>query len=65
MKPYEASSSRVFGKLLFSSAFAFAPPQSDETGYGPWTRDWALIELLPSRHQVHLNTLNSANKVFV
>ncbi|PTB40189.1 hypothetical protein M441DRAFT_70020 [Trichoderma asperellum CBS 433.97] len=63
MRPYVASSSRVFGTLLYSPAFAFAPAQREAPGNGPWQRDWALIELLPSRHQAQLGTLK--NKVFV
>ncbi|KAM0264321.1 hypothetical protein ACHAQJ_000811 [Trichoderma viride] len=59
MKPYEAPSARVFGRLLYSPEFATA---SSEFG-ALWLRDWALIELLASHHQAPLSSLK--NKVFV
>lgn len=63
MRPYVASSLRTFGMLLYSPEFAIAPAQREAPGCGPWLRDWALIELLPSRHQTPLGTL--MNNVFV
>ncbi|KAM0484292.1 hypothetical protein ACHAPX_001712 [Trichoderma viride] len=62
MRPYIAPASRVFGKLLYSPAFAFAPLQNEGRGHGHWLRDWALIELLPSSHQASLGALT--NNVF-
>ncbi|RFU79633.1 hypothetical protein TARUN_2606 [Trichoderma arundinaceum] len=59
IKPYEASSSRVFGQLLYAPEF-----NSTSSGHGAtWLRDWALIELLPGRHQAQHSALK--NKVFV
>ncbi|KAL7922222.1 hypothetical protein ACQKWADRAFT_292795 [Trichoderma austrokoningii] len=63
IRPYVASSSRVFGTLLYAPEAAFAPLQIDGRGHGQWLRDWALIEPLPSRHQASLGTLT--NKVFI
>ncbi|PON22955.1 hypothetical protein TGAM01_v208210 [Trichoderma gamsii] len=63
MKPYVASSSRVFGTLLSAPKLVYSRALRDTPGYDPWLRDWALIELLPRRHQISLDTLR--NKVFV
>ncbi|KAL7781939.1 hypothetical protein V8C37DRAFT_398062 [Trichoderma ceciliae] len=59
MKPYENSSSRVFGQLLYSPELACI---STENGAN-WLRDWALIELLPNHHQAQMSSLK--NKAFV
>ncbi|UKZ68306.1 uncharacterized protein TrAtP1_009343 [Trichoderma atroviride] len=63
MKPYAASPSRRFGTLLYSPALRYSRALRETPGYDPWLRDWALIELLPSRHQAPLGTLT--NNVFV
>lgn len=63
MKPYADSSSRTFGTLLYSPEPRYSRALRDTPGYDPWLRDWALIELLPSRHQAPLGTLT--NNVFV
>ncbi|KAK1237853.1 hypothetical protein MKX08_002432 [Trichoderma sp. CBMAI-0020] len=59
MDRYKTPASRVFGHLLYSPELACA---SDNTDGAKWLRDWALIELLPSRHQAQLSALK--NKVF-
>jgi hypothetical protein len=60
MVRYKTPSSRVFGHLLYSPELGNA---SDSVNVAEWLRDWALIELLPSRHQAQLSELK--NKVFV
>lgn len=58
MVRYAAPSSRDFGHLLYSPEFGC----TSENGM-TWLRDWELIELLPSRHQAQLHSLE--NKVYV
>ncbi|PON20808.1 hypothetical protein TGAM01_v210316 [Trichoderma gamsii] len=59
MERYKTPTSRVFGHLLYSPELACA---SDNTNGAQWLRNWALIELLPNRHQAQLSALK--NKVF-
>ncbi|KAL6695667.1 hypothetical protein J3F84DRAFT_408678 [Trichoderma pleuroticola] len=47
MRSFRDSSSRVFGRLLYSPEFTVTSDHSGST----WIRDWALIELLPKSHQ--------------
>ncbi|PNP58624.1 hypothetical protein THARTR1_01640 [Trichoderma harzianum] len=54
--PFNAASSRVFGQLLYSPEL-----NTTATGHGQWSRDWALIELLPGSHQSPLSLIK--NKV--
>ncbi|KAL6794960.1 hypothetical protein GGI42DRAFT_131857 [Trichoderma sp. SZMC 28013] len=55
--PFNSASSRVFGRLLYSPGLGTAA-----TVRGPqWSRDWALIELLPGSHQSPLSLIK--NKV--
>ncbi|KAL7896320.1 hypothetical protein HDV63DRAFT_413314 [Trichoderma sp. SZMC 28014] len=60
LKTFETPSSRVFGHLLYSPKPEYT---SDHLDGAKWYRDWALIELLPSRHQAEISSLR--NKVFV
>ncbi|KKO98369.1 hypothetical protein THAR02_09525 [Trichoderma harzianum] len=55
--PFDVASSRVFGQLLYL-------PELNTTATEPeaqWSRDWALIELLPGSHQSPLSLIK--NKV--
>jgi hypothetical protein len=58
MKQYADPSSRVIGHLLYASAYMTC---SSDSG-ARWLRDWALIELHPSRHQASMSSIS--NKVF-
>ncbi|KAL6890960.1 hypothetical protein GGI43DRAFT_430508 [Trichoderma evansii] len=58
MVRYATPFSRVFGRLLYSPEFICKSENGSQ-----WLRDWALIELLPSRHQAQLSSLR--NKVYV
>lgn len=60
MDRYKTPASRVFGHLLYSPELACT---SGNTNGAKWLRNWALIELLPSRHQAQLSALK--NNVFV
>ncbi|KAL7944112.1 hypothetical protein V8C42DRAFT_327753 [Trichoderma barbatum] len=57
LEPFEAPSSRVFGRVLYSPEFAVASDRA------PWLRDWALLELCPESHQAPLRSLK--NKAFI
>ncbi|UKZ78436.1 hypothetical protein TrVFT333_006176 [Trichoderma virens FT-333] len=45
--PFENSSSRVFGQVLYSPQYDATSDQGTN-----WLRDWALIELLPRNHEI-------------
>ncbi|EHK18415.1 uncharacterized protein TRIVIDRAFT_225726 [Trichoderma virens Gv29-8] len=56
--PFENSSSRVFGQILYSPQYDATSDQGTN-----WLRDWALIELLPRNHEIPLRSIK--NKVFI